>query len=135
MVPVGCSDLFISIYWFSWSKISFKFFVKSFFCWLLTFVYHIHWISIHWSWNLYSGVLANFQWAVSKPDIQSCFLRSFVRDIGKIAGVFDSTCRHQYINQVKYPQIIQVCSCVDRCWPKGNKGPLDWSLSIILWVI
>ena len=69
-VPVVCSQFFTSIDWFSWSKISFEFFVKDFFCWLLTCVYWIYWIIINLYWNLSLGVSTNFLWDVSKSDIQ-----------------------------------------------------------------
>ena len=36
-------------------------------------MYHIYWISVHWSWNLSSGVLANCWWNVFKPDIHIWF--------------------------------------------------------------
>ena len=90
MVSVGCSELFTSIYWFSWYKIPFNFFVQSFFCWFLTCVYHIYWINIRWSWKLSSGVLENFQWDVSKPYIRICFPCRFVEVCGKGAGFFIS---------------------------------------------
>ena len=69
-VTVGCSDLFASIYWFAWSKISFKFFVQALFCWFLTCVYFIYCIVVHWSWNLSLSVLETFLRKVSKPGIQ-----------------------------------------------------------------
>ena len=94
-VPVGCSDLFSSIDWFYWSKISFKFFVQSFF---LNCVYHIYWISVYWSWNLSSNVLKNCLWDISKPDISILFPRRFVGGHGKGAGFCDFTCIHQYID-------------------------------------
>ena len=61
-------------------------FVQYFFCWFLTCMYNIFWISVHWSWYLFSGVLANCQWGVSKPDIRFCFLRRFVEGHGKCSG-------------------------------------------------
>ena len=65
-VPVGCSDLFASTDYFAWSKKSLHFLIKDFFCWFLTCVYCIYWVSVHWSWNLSSGVLENCLWKVSK---------------------------------------------------------------------
>ena len=59
-VPVGCSDLFTSIYCFACSKISFKFFVQAIFRWFLTCVYYIYLIRVHWSWNLSLGVIVKF---------------------------------------------------------------------------
>ena len=77
-VPFVCSELFTSIYWYAWSKISFNFFTEALFYWLLTCVYHIYWIIVHWSWNLYSGAIGICKWAISKPDIQIFFpLRFF----------------------------------------------------------
>ena len=82
---VGCSDLFASIYCFDWSKISFRFFVQTFFCWLLICV-----VNRCMSWRcmllvLSSGFIENFQLVVSKPGIQICFLHSFVEGCGECA--------------------------------------------------
>ena len=52
------------------SKISIKFFVEGLFCWFLTCVYHIYWISINWSWNFSLGVIGNCHWGVSKTDMR-----------------------------------------------------------------
>ena len=49
-------------------------------CWFLTCVYHNYWIRVHWSLNLSLGVIANFQWDVSKLDIQTCFTCRFAED-------------------------------------------------------
>ena len=95
---VGCSDLFASIDCFDWSKISFKFYVKALFCWLLTCVNHIYWIRVHWSINLSTGVLENCQWAVSKPDIRIWFPRRFLVGYDEGAGFCDFTFCHQYID-------------------------------------
>ena len=46
-VTVGCSELFTSIDWFAWSKISFNFFVQAFFFLSLTCFYHLYWILVH----------------------------------------------------------------------------------------
>ena len=40
----------------------------------------IYCISEHWPWNLSLGVLENFLWDVSKPDIHIFFPSSFVED-------------------------------------------------------
>ena len=68
---VGCSDLSALTDCFAWFKTSFKLFIQVFFCLLLTFVYFIYWFSVHLLWNLSLGVLANFHWVVSKPDIRT----------------------------------------------------------------
>ena len=62
----------------------FRFFVQAFFCCLLNFVYHIYWISVHWSWNLSSFELANCQWDVSKPYIWICFSCRFVEILARV---------------------------------------------------
>ena len=59
-VPVGFLDLFTSIDCFVWSKISLKFLSQALFCLMLTFVYWNYWISVHWFWNMSSGVLETF---------------------------------------------------------------------------
>ena len=100
-VPVGCSAFFASIYCFSWSKISFRFFIQAFFCSFLTCVYHIYWIIIHWFWNLSSGFIENFQWDVYKPDIQICFPHRFVEGRGEGAGFFCFACLRQYIDCIQ----------------------------------
>ena len=65
--------------------ISIKFFIQAVF-WLLTCVYHIYWMCIHWSWSLSSGVIANCQWAGSKLYIQICFLHRLVEGCSKAAS-------------------------------------------------
>ena len=97
-VPVGCSDLFPSIYWFAWSKISSTFLVQAFFCWLLTCLYNIYRSRIHLSWILSLGVLENCYWALYKPDIRIFSPRRFVEGCGEGASFCDFSCRHQYIN-------------------------------------
>ena len=99
-VPVCCSYLFASIYWFAWSKTFIQFLVQAFFCWLLSCVYRIYWIIVHFYWNLSLSLLANCQWAVSKLDVQIFFHRRFVEGRGKVTGIYDFTFRHQYINWV-----------------------------------
>ena len=85
-VAVGCSELFDSIYFIAWSKISFTFFVKAFFCLFLTCVHHIYCIRVHWFWNLCWVFIENLQWAVSKLDMPICFSRSFMEGHGEGAG-------------------------------------------------
>ena len=53
----------------------------------------IYWIRVHWSWNLSLGVLANFLWAVSKPDMRIFFPCKFTEGYGEGAGwVFRLVC-------------------------------------------
>ena len=82
-VMIECNCLLMLIDCFDWYKISFKFFVKALFCWLLTYVYCIYWIRVHWSWNLSLGVFANFLRAVSKSDIQIPPPQRFVEGRGE----------------------------------------------------
>ena len=46
-VPVGCLDLSVSIDFFALSKLSFKLFVRNFFCLLLNCIYHIYCFVVH----------------------------------------------------------------------------------------
>ena len=66
-------------------NIPFKIIIQAFLCWFLNCVHHIYWISVHWSWNLSLGVIPNFQWDVSKPDICICFPCRFVEGLGEEA--------------------------------------------------
>ena len=79
-------------------NISFKIFVQAFFCWLLNCVHHIYWVSIHWSWNLSSCVVVNFQWYVSKPYIRICSPHTFVEGCVEGDGFYGRICCHQYID-------------------------------------
>ena len=99
---VECNILLMSICWFHWSKISFKFFTLAFFCWLLTCVYFIYCIRAHWSWNWSSSMIASCLCNVSRPDL-IISPRRFVDDCGKSA-IFSFTYHHQYIEllQVNY---------------------------------
>ena len=92
------SHLFASFDYFAWSKISFKLFVQSSFCWLLTCVYHIYWISVHLSKNLSLGVLENCQCDISKPAIRILFPHSFMEGHGEGASFCGFACNHQYID-------------------------------------
>ena len=50
-------------------------------------------ISVHWSWSLSLGVLENFLWAISKPDINILFPHRFVEGSGEGGGwVFILVC-------------------------------------------
>ena len=93
---LGVHTCSLQIDFFAWYKISFKFFVQAFFCWLLTCVYHIYCIIVNWYWKFPLGVLANSQWAISKPDIQNFSPHRFVESCGKGAGFF--TFCHQFID-------------------------------------
>ena len=42
-----------------------------------------YWISVHLSWNLYLGSIANFPWAVSKTDIWIYFQCRFLEGCGE----------------------------------------------------
>ena len=117
--------LLSSIYCFSWSKISFKLFFQAFFCLSLTCAHNIYCISVHWSWNLSSGVIANFQCGVSKPDIWIFFPHIFLGGCGEGAGVLVSPISiNTLIGFKSVPKLIQVLSCVGKCRPKGNNDPL-----------
>ena len=74
---------------------------QALFRWLLNCVCHIYWIHVHWSWNVSSGVIENFQWGVSKPYIRICFYCRFVEGHGEGAGFRDFTCIHQYIDFIQ----------------------------------
>ena len=77
LVVQTCSLQLIALF------LSVKFFVQDFLSLLLTCVYHICWIRVHWSWNFSLGVSENFQWAVYKPHIHICFPRRFVEGCGE----------------------------------------------------
>ena len=62
---------------------------------LVTCVYHIYWIIIHWPRKLSSGVIANLQWDVSKMDIQICPPQRLVECCSEGDVFCDFTCRHQ----------------------------------------
>ena len=100
-VPVMYSDFFNSIDCFAWSKTPFNLLVQRLFYWLLTCVHHIYWISVHLSWNLFSGEIEKFVWEVSKPDIWVWFTHRFVEGCGEGSCFCDFTCHYQYINWIK----------------------------------
>ena len=108
--------MFVSIGLFAWSKISTKLFVQDLFCWLLTCVYHIYYISVHWSWKLSLGVFENCQWDVSKLYIWILCSCRFVEACGKGAGFCDFICCHQYIDWIQGSSssysIFQLCGQV-----------------------
>ena len=95
------SYLLASINFFAWNKISLKLFFQASVCWLLTFMYHIYWIVVHWSWNLSSGMIKTFQWAVSKPDIWICFPCRFLEGCGEGDGFLNFKCFHKYIDWIQ----------------------------------
>ena len=112
-VPVGCSDLFASIDCFDWYKIYLKLFFHALFFLLLNFVHLIYWIRVHWSWNLYLGVVENCQCDVSKPDIHVWYLHRFVEGCDEGASFCDFTCHHQYtdciqVNHTKFSKFVFV---------------------------
>ena len=105
--------------------VSFKLFVQSIFCLFLTCMYHIYWISVHWSWKLSSGVIANRQWSVSKPYIRSCFPRKLAEGGGKGLSFFIAPVTiNTFIGFKKVPRVIEMWNCIYNCWPKGHKVPL-----------
>ena len=120
-MPFGCSDLFTSTDWFYWSKISVKFFIQSFFCWLLNFVYHI-----------FTG---------SAPIDPGTFHRMWLKSVSgtytnRTYGLFPSAGLWKVVARVlvfitpvalitligfkEFPQVIQVWSCVSKCRPIGS---------------
>ena len=97
-VTVVCSFLFASIDCIAWYKLSFKFFVQVFICWLLTCDYHTYCICIHWSWNFSAVVISNFQWEVSKPDIWISSPIVLSKVVAREPVFGNCTCCCQYIN-------------------------------------
>ena len=123
-VPVGCSDLLASIDWYTLSKMSFDFFVQTFFCWLLACVYHIYWIIVHWPWILSLGVIANFQWSVSKLDMQISSPAGLWKVVVRVPVFFSPVAMSTLIEFKAVPLVIQVWSFVGKCSPKGHKDLL-----------
>ena len=102
--------------------LSFKLFVRSIF-FKLTFVNCIYLVSVHWSWNFSSGLIANFQWSVSKLDIRIWFPRRPVEGCGKVpVFVIAPGAINKFIGFKTVLQVIQVWSCVGKFWIKGNQG-------------
>ena len=85
-VIVDCNYLLKPIDLFHWSKISFKFFTQEYFRWLLTFVYWIYWIIVHWPRNFYLGVIENCMWDVYKTCMHICPPYRFVEGCGEGTG-------------------------------------------------
>ena len=124
-VTVGCSDLFDSIYCFAWSKIYLKFFVQAFFYWLFTCKYHIYWTRVHWSWNLSLGVIANCQWAVSKPDTWISLPAGLWKVMLRVpVFVISPVVLNKLIGFKEVTQVLQFYSCVGKFLPEGHQGPL-----------
>ena len=99
-VPAECNLLLTLIDWFAWSKISFKLFTQTFFCWLLTSLYCIYWISIHWYWNLSSVVIEKFLW----PYPSLTYVLASPQGCGKSWLVWrfcSYTCHHQFIYRLQ----------------------------------
>ena len=86
MVTVRCNCFLTSTDWFAWSKISLKLFTLTWFCWFLTCVYWIYWISVHWHWHMYLGGIKNYLWDVSKSETRIYFPCRFVEGCGEGAG-------------------------------------------------
>ena len=105
--------------------VSFKLFVESIFCLFLTCVYHIYFIIVHWSWKLSLGAISNFRWAVSKPDIRSCFSHMLVKFRGEGCGFCGCTYLNQYIDwlQVSSSSYSKL-NFIGKCCLKVQKGPL-----------
>ena len=99
--PVGCSDMFALIYWFAWSKISFKLFIQYLLCWFLTCVYHNYWISIHWSWNVSSVCVRKFPIGCIQTGHTDFLPLQVYGRLWWGCRFFYFTCLHQYIH---YPQ-------------------------------
>ena len=137
MVPVGYSDFLSSIDCFDWSKMSFNLFVQSLFCLLLTCVYHIYWVIIHWSWNLLSIMLEKN----SVGHIQSRHIYSLPPQVcGRLWRGWRFMWFHllssiHWLDPSKSSQVLQVFSCVYKWGTKGNKDQLCQYLAINLWVI
>ena len=85
-VLVECNCFLAWIYYFNWYEISYKSFTQAYFCLFLTCLYFNYWISVHWSWNLSSVVIANCLWAVSKTDIRISSPCRIVEGRGEGAG-------------------------------------------------
>ena len=69
--------------------------------WLLKCVYYIHWINVHWYWNLSSGVISNCHLDVSKLDTRIWLPCAFVEDHGEIVGFCYCTCCNKYIDWIQ----------------------------------
>ena len=82
-------------------KTSVKILIQAFFCWFLTCVYHIYWISVNWSWKLSLGFIENGQWAIYKLDMWICSPRRFVEGCGSGDGFCDCACCNWYINWIQ----------------------------------
>ena len=118
--------LFIhQVFFFGFSKISFKIFVQAFFCWfLLVCIIFIGSAFIDpetcpqlWL-QIFSGLYPSQTYGfASSVGLWKVVSRVPVIVIGPVS-----------INTLIFfkvvPQVIQFCSCVGKCWLKGNQGPL-----------
>ena len=82
-VPVGCNCLLISIDFYYWYKISFKLISQDLLCCLLTSLFWIYRIIVHWYCNLYFDVIGNFLRGVYKLKVQIFFPHRFAEGHGK----------------------------------------------------
>ena len=106
--------LFIhQVLFFGISKIFIKISFTDLFCWFLNSVYHISWISVNLSWNFSSGVIANCQWEVSKPDIRIWLPCMFVEGSGEGDSSCDCTCCNKYNDWIQDSyssySLLQLC--------------------------
>ena len=69
--------------------------------------------------------LQNFQWAVSKPYIDIFFPAGLWKVMARVTGfgILPVSINIFIVFKV-VPRVIQVCSCVGKCWIKGHQGPL-----------
>ena len=66
-----------------------------------TCLYCIYWISAHWSWNFSLGLIVNFLWAVSKPDICIFFPWRFLESHDTGAGCVITLVVINWLNDFK----------------------------------
>ena len=95
-VMVECNCLLTSVDWFSWSKISLKFFTQAYFCWLLIFGCYIYVLELiypktcPWLWlKIVCGPYPNRTYVYVSP----AGLWNFMARV----PVFSYSCRHQLI--------------------------------------
>ena len=103
----------------------FKFLVQYFFCLLLTCVYHLYRIRVHWSWIFSSGVLET----VSGPYPNHTYIFDPPTGLWKVVErvtvfVIFTDIINTFIGFKAVTKVLQVWSCVSNCWPKGHKSPL-----------
>ena len=109
-------------FYYAWSEITFKFFAQALFCWMLACVYHIHWISVHWSWNcprvllqIASGPYPNRAYGFTSP-------AGLWKNLDRVlVFVIEPVKINKFIGFKSVPQVIKVWSCAGKFWPKGHK--------------